>query len=943
MWSTSLPPSDTFVEDLAPFEDEDSKTGIDADDTWGACCPKELALLLVTGPKLPKLIKLGSAGQKTDDCFHFLLSRALSSVKNRTILHKVHSLIVISGQHQSTFFCGKLISEYSEFKDPVSSLSIFRINSPTYNVYLWNTIIRAMTHNGLFSKALDFYTQMRKLNVKPDNYTFPSIISSCGNLLDLKMAEIVHDDVLGMGFGSDLYICNALINMYARMKKLGSAREVFDKMPHRDVVSWNSLISGYSANGYWEEAVEAFREGRLLGVVADTFTVSSVLPACGGLMEVEQGQIVHGLVEKNGIKGDMTVSNGLLSMYFKFERLLDCQRIFDEMIVRDTVTWNIIIYGFSRSGLHQESINLFREMVCEYQPDLLTITSVLQACGHLGDLRFGRYVHDFIFKHRYECDTTASNIIINMYAKCGDLAAARQVFDNMKNWDLVSWNSMISGYVENGFNKEAVDLFKIMRIDLQPDSVTFVTLLSTCTKLMDMNFARELHSDIIKRGYDSTLIVGNALLDVYAKCGKMEHSLWQFEIMNTRDIVTWNTIIAACGHNEESYVGLKMLSRMRMEGIMPDVATILGSLPLCSLLAAKRQGKELHGSIIRLSFESHVPVGNALIEMYSKTGSLKNAISVFEHMRIKDVVTWTTMISAYGMYGEGMKALRSFQEMKEKGTIPDHIVFVAVIYACSHSCLVQEGRSFFNQMRKEYNIEPRIEHYACMVDLLSRSGLLAEAEDFILSMPLQPDASMWGALLSACRASGDTKTAERVVERLVKLNSDDPGYNVLASNVYANLGKWDQVRTIRKSLKARGLKKGPGCSWIEIRNRVFIFGTGDRSFQQYKQVNELIRDLNNAMDMEGYVADLKFVLHDVGEDEKINFLCGHSERLAIAFGLLNTKEGSPLQVMKNLRVCGDCHTWTKYVSKIVQREILVRDANRFHLFKDGTCSCRDYW
>ncbi|XP_060217885.1 pentatricopeptide repeat-containing protein At3g03580 [Lycium barbarum] len=890
-----------------------------------------------------KSIKLGNVCQRTEYYFHFLILKALSSVNKPIDLHKVHSLIIVSGQHQSTFFSGKLISKYSQFKDPVSSLTIFRVNSPTNNVYLWNTIIRAMTHNGLFTKALDFYTQMRKLNVKPDNYTFPSIINSCGNLLDLEMGKIVYNDVLEMGFGSDLYICNALIDMYARMNELGNAREVFDKMPQRDVVSWNSLISGYSVNGYWEEALEAFREGRLSGVASDAFTISSVLPSCGGLMEVVPGQIVHCLVEKSGIKGDMNVSNGILSMYFKFERLLDCQKIFDEMIVRDIVTWNIIICGFSHSGLYQESIKLFREMVYEYEPDLLTITSVLQACGHMGDLRFGRYVHDYILENRYECDTTACNIIINMYAKCGDLAAARQVFDNMRRWDLVSWNSMISGYVENGFNKEAVDLFKIMRIDLQPDSISFVTLLSTCTKLMDVDFARELHCDIIKTGYDSTLIVGNALLDVYAKCGKMEHSVWQFEIMNTRDIVTWNTIIAACCHYEESYVGLKMLSRMRMEGIMPDVATILGLLPLCSLLAAKRQGKELHGFIIRLSYESHVPVGNALIEMYSKTGSLKNAILVFGHMRIKDVVTWTAMISAYGMYGEGKKALRSFQQMKEMGTVPDHIVFVAVIYACSHSGLVKDGRTCFNQMGEEYNIEPRIEHYACMVDLFSRSGLLAEAEDFILSMPLQPDASIWGSLLSACRASGDTETAERVVERLVELNPDDPGYNVLASNVYATLGKWDQVRTIRKSLKTRGLRKDPGCSWIEICNRVFIFGTGDRSFQQFKQVSELIEDLNRTMDKEGYVADLKFVLHDVGEDEKINLLHGHSERLAIAFGLLNTKEGSPLQVMKNLRVCGDCHTWTKYVSKIVQREILVRDANRFHLFKDGTCSCRDRW
>ncbi|KAA8520335.1 hypothetical protein F0562_014591 [Nyssa sinensis] len=888
-------------------------------------------------------VKLCTLSRRSQELLYVSISKKLSSATDSRELHKIHSLIITLGFDQSVFFSGKLISKYAKFRDPLASLSVFRRVSPTNNIYQWNSIIRALTHNGLFSEALDFYSQMRKLKLRPDTHTFPSIINACAGLSDLEKGRLVHDHVSEMGFDSDLYIGNALIDMYARFNDLNRAFSVFDEMPHRDVVSWNSMISGYSSNGYWEEAIETYNYSRMAGIVPDSFTVSSVLPACGGLVAVGEGQIVHGLVERIGIKTDVIVSNGLLSMYLKFDRLIDCQIIFDEMVTKDTVTWNTVICGYSQSGLFEESIKLFLEMVHKLEPDLFTITSVLRACGHLRDFKLGKYVHDYMMEKGYECNTTAGNILIDMYAKCSNLWASQEVFEGMKCRDLVSWNSLINGYIQNGCYEEAMKLFNMMKMDLRPDFVTYVMLLSMFTQLVNVDHAKELHCEITKMGLDSSLVVGNTLVDMYAKCGKMEDSLKQFESMKDRDIVTWNTIIAAFVHSKDCKLGFRMINRMRIEGMVPDVATMLGTLPMCSLLAAKRQGREIHGCILKLGFESHVPIGNALIEMYSKCGSLENSILVFEHMKTRDVVTWTALIFAYGMYGEGKRALRAFKEMEATGVVPDNIAFVAIIFACSHSGLVEEGRACFDRMKKDYYIEPRMEHYACVVDLLSRSGLLTEAEEFIISMPLKPDASVWGALLSACRASGDIIIAERVSKHIIGLNSDDTGYYVLVSNVYAALGKWDQVRTIRKSLKARGLKKDPGCSWVEIRNRVYVFGTGDSFFEQYEEVNNLLEILAGIMAKEGYVADLEFVLHDVEVDEKRDMLCGHSERLAIAFGLLNTKPGTPLQVMKNLRVCGDCHTVTKYISKITQRELLVRDANRFHLFKDGTCSCGDHW
>ncbi|KAI5660627.1 hypothetical protein M9H77_19950 [Catharanthus roseus] len=886
--------------------------------------------------------KLYSPGRRSQDLVFDLISKLLHSATTPRELQKVHSRIIVFGLQQSVYFSGNLISKYSRFKYPFTATSIFGQKSAS-NTFLWNTIIRAMTHNGLFSRALEFYNQMRELNIKPDNHTFPSVINSCANLLDKEMGELIHHDVLDMGFGSDLYICNAFIDMYSRWGELDRAKNLFDGMPKRDLVSWNSLISGYSSNGYFCEALETFLQLRMDGIVPDIYTVSGVLQACGGFMEVDEGKIVHGLIEKIGIKRDVIVTNGLLSMYFKFESLMDCEILFNEMEVRDIVSWNIMICGYSQLSLFRESIRLFLQMVRYFEPDLLTITSVLCACGHVGDLDLGRYVHNYMVKCGYTCDITSYNIIINMYTKCGDLLSSRVVFDSMNCRDLVSWNSMINAYVENGFHMEAVKLFETMKLHLNPDYVTYVVVLSLGIQLRNLHYTMQVHCDMIKQGFDSTTIVGNALVDVYAKCGKMEDCMKHFKNMEVRDTVTWNTIITACGQSEDCSLGLRMLSQMKNEGMALEVATILSSLPLCSYLGAKRQGKEMHCCIFRLGFESDLTIGNALIEMYSKSGSLRNSVRVFKLMKTKDVISWTALISAYGMYGEGKEALRAFKEMKEMGVVPDHIVFVSVLYACSHSGLVQEGWACFNQMKKDYDIEPRFEHYACMVDLLSRSGLLVEAEEFIHSMPLQPDASIWGALLSACRARGAVNIAERVSEHLLQLNPDDPGYHVLTSNFYASLGKWDQVRMIRKSLRARGLKKQPGCSWLEIQNKVYVFGVGERFFEQYKEVYELLEILDELMAKEGYVADLRFALHDVEEDDKLDMLCGHSERLAIAFGLLNTKPGSPLQIMKNLRVCGDCHTATKYISKIVRREIVVRDANRFHIFKDGMCSCGDYW
>ena len=758
------------------------------------------------------------------------------------------------------------------------------------------------------------------------------------------MGDSVYNKIIELGFESDLYVGNAVVDMYSRMGFLSRAREVFDEMPVRDLVSWNSLISGFSSHGYYKEAVELYRELRRSSwIVPDSFTVTSVLYAFGNLLAVKEGEELHGFVVKSGVSSVTVVNNGLLSMYLKLRRVTDARRVFDEMVVRDSVSYNTIICGCFNLEMYEESVRLFLENLEQFKADILTASSILRACGHLRDLSLAKYIREYMMRGGFVVGATVGNILIDVYAKCGDVIAARDVFKGMECKDTVSWNSLISGYIQSGDLLEGVKLFKMM--DEQADHVTYLMLLSVSTRLEDLKLGRGLHCNVTKSGFYSDVSVSNALIDMYAKCGEAGDSLRIFDSMETRDTVTWNMVISACVRSGDFATGLQVTTQMRNSGVVPDMATFLVTLPMCASLAGKRLGKEIHCCLLRFGYESELRIGNALIEMYSKCGCLKSSLKVFEHMNRRDVVTWTGMIYAYGMYGEGEKALAAFADMeKEAGCVPDNVAFIAIIYACSHSGLVEEGLACFEKMKTRYKIEPAMEHYACVVDLLSRSQKISKAEEFIQAMPVKPDASVWASLLRACRTSGDMETAERVSKKIVELNPDDPGYSILASNAYAALRKWDKVCLIRKSLKDKERKKNPGYSWIEVSKKVHLFRAGDVSAPQFEAIHESLEMLYSLMAREGYVPDPREVSQNVEEEEeKRRLVCGHSERLAIAFGLLNTEPGTPLQVMKNLRVCGDCHEVTKLISKIVGREILVRDANRFHLFKDGACSCNDRW
>eukprot|EP01018_Ginkgo_biloba_P030840 Gb_14956 [translate_table: standard] len=699
----------------------------------------------------------------------------------------------------------------------------------------------------------------------------------------------------------------------------------------------NSRIHSLCMEGRLKEALAIlhFRHPRGIPVEFDAY--DSLLQACTNMKALTEGKQVHEYMVADGLDQNVYLATKLVSMYAMCENIVGARIVFDKISEKNAILWNTMIRGYAWNGPFEEAFTLYYQMqrVCT-QADKFTFPFVLKACASLSALQVGKEIHCHIIRNGFESDVYVGNALIDMYAKCGSLEIARQLFDKMSTRDAVSWNAMIAGYAQNGHGNEALTLFQQMQLtNVKPNRATIVSVLPACAQVAALQQGKNIHDYIIQNGFESHDSVVTALIYMYAKCGSIEIACQLFYELSKRDVVSWNAMIAAYTQNGYANEALEFFSRMQLEDVKPNQVTIMSVLPACASLAALQQGKEIHGYIIRNGFETQVSVVNAVIVMYAKCGNIYIARLVFDTMPKRDLVSWNSMIAGYGMHGHGDDAIAVFLRMQQTNIKPDPITFTGLLSACSHAGLVDEGLQYFHCMSQDYCIIPRVEHYSCMVDLLGRAGRLDEARDFIKNMSLQPNAGVWGALLSACRIHKNIELGEHAAECLLELEPYNAGNYVLLSNIYAAAGRWNDVSTVRKRLRDKGLKKSPGRSWIKIKNKVHAFVVADRSHPQSEKIYAMLETLAGKMKEAGYVPDTSFVLHDVEEEEKENILGSHSEKLAIAFGLINTKPGTAIQITKNLRVCGDCHNATKFISKVVCREIIVRDTNRFHHFKDG--------
>uniref|UniRef100_A0A0A9D8K0 DYW domain-containing protein n=1 Tax=Arundo donax TaxID=35708 RepID=A0A0A9D8K0_ARUDO len=536
------------------------------------------------------------------------------------------------------------------------------------------------------------------------------------------------------------------------------------------------------------------------------------------------------------------------------------------------------------------------------------------------------------------------NILIGGYIKNGDLGTARELFDEMPARNVATWNAMVAGLTNSGHNEDSLRFFLAMRREgMQPDEFGLGSVLRCCAGLRDSVSGRQGHAYVVRSGLDRDMCVGSSLAHMYMRCGFLEEGEAVLRALPSLNIVSCNTIIAGRTQNGDSEGALEYFSMMRGAGVEANAVTFVSAISSCSDLAALAQGQQVHAQAIKAGVDKIVPVMTSLVHMYSRCGCLGDSERVCFAYDGSDLVLCSAMISAYGFHGHGQKAVDLFKKMMNEGVEPNEVTFLTLLYACSHSGLKDEGMECFELMTKTYGLQPSVKHYTCIVDLLGRSGCLNEAEALILSMPLRPDGIIWKTLLSACKIQKNFDMAERIAERVIELDPHDSASYVLLSNIRATSRRWDSVSEVRKTMRKQNVRKEPGVSWVELKGQVHQFCTGDKSHPRQGEIDECLEEVIGKIRECGYAPDMTMVLHDMEDEEKEDSLAHHSEKLAIAFALLSLPEGVPIRVMKNLRVCDDCHVAIKLMSKVIGREIVVRDVSRFHHFRDGECSCGDYW
>ncbi|XP_022138268.1 pentatricopeptide repeat-containing protein At3g22690 [Momordica charantia] len=783
-------------------------------------------------------------------------------IRKQSAVTKLISACVEMGTWESMDYARKAFNIFEE--DGEENVTLF----------MYNSLIRGCSAAGLCDEAVSLYIQMKGAGFLPDNFTFPFVLSACAKAAAFLQGVQLHGALMKIGLEGDMFVANSLIHLYGEAGEVSFARKVFDGMLERNVVSWTSLICGYGRTDSSREAVALFFQMIEAGVGPNSVTMVCVISACAKLKDVELAKRIHAYIEESEMELNTQMVNALVDMYMKYGEIGAAKRLYNGCVDKNLVLCNTIMSNFARHGMPNEVlailVGMFRE---DLRPDRVSLLSTISACGQMGDYLLGKCCHNYALRHGYEAWDNICNAMIDMYMKFGKQELACRVFDGMSNKTIISWNSLLAGYIKN----------------------------------RDVGSAREI-----------------------------------FNEMPGKDIVSWNTMVNALVQESMFKEAIELFREMQTKEMEADRVTMVEVASACGYLGALDLAKWIYAYIVKNNIYCDMLLETALVDMFARCGDSRSAMEVFDNMNIKDVYAWTAAIGAMTVDGNGERAIELYNEMLRQGIKPDQVVFVNILTACSHGGFVEQGQYIFESM-KQHGISPQIVHYGCMVDLLGRKGKLEEALDIIKSMPMKPNGIIWGSLLAACRTHKNLDMATFAAERLAEVAPERTGIHVLLSNIYASAGKWADVANVRLQLRDKGVQKTPGSSLIEVDGVIHEFTSGDRSHPENYDIDMMLEEVTCRLGDAGYVPDLTNVLLDVNEQEKQYLLNRHSEKLAMAYGLISTEKHVRIRVMKNLRMCSDCHAFAKYISEVYGREITVRDNNRFHFFRHGSCSCGDYW
>lgn len=775
--------------------------------------------------------------------FSNLLPRIeIETLKN---LKQFHAQIVRRSLHGENYWHTFLLGHCARLHAPLyyTNRLFHTISNP--NQYAFTVMLKFYSQLGHHHSAALLFVGMLQLGVRPDAFVFPPLMKS-SSPTGLIAVDIVHGIVVKVGCGADRYVRNSVIDGYARQGEIATARRVFDGISQKVVSDWNAMISAYWRCGDEDNATDIFASMSDRNIVTWT---------------------------------------AMITGYMRYNLLRKARSMFDQMPERNVISWNALLSGYVQNGEAETALELFGQMADSgVSPDETTWVTVISACSSNSDPNLAETVTKPLHAGNLNCFVKTA--LVDMYSKCGNLEKARQIFDEMNNRNVVTWNAMISGYARAS--------------DVQ-----------TAKKLFD-------------RTPRKNVITWNSMISCYVQNGLWESAISLFKVMVD---------------NKSSSNG--------DDDLKPDDVTMVSVISACGHLGALETGNWVKMRFLdkyKNQIKLTTSLSNSLVFMFSRCGKMDSAKKVFNEMSTRDIFSYNSLINGFATHGHAVEALALLSQMNREGVKPDRITFIGILTACSHSGLLDEGRKIFAGIKT-----PSVDHYACMIDLLGRASRLNEAKKMIDDMPMKAHAGVYGSLLNASRVHRRVDLGEFAAHKLFVLEPENSGNYVLLANIYASANRWEDVERIRAMMREKGISKTTGCSWVEFDGKRVRFIAGDRSNEHSDSIYQMLNIVGRKMrENLGYIADKSCVLRDVEEEEKEEMIGAHSEKLAVAFKLLMTRTtekevGTVIRVVKNLRICPDCHVFMKMVSKLECREIVVRDNNRFHCFKDGHCSCKDYW
>ncbi|KAH7438147.1 hypothetical protein KP509_04G002600 [Ceratopteris richardii] len=738
---------------------------------------------LIIGSVRSKLAKQAVTLYETYKCtfsrpsvFTFVaILKACADLENAKLGSRVHDRIVENGLLEKNVFLGNaLIHMYvkcgvlSKAKEAFDTL-------PKRDVISWTALITGYVEHEQGEKAIHCYDQMHREGVSPNSVTFVSILKACSKVGLIEQGQKIHSEIARRGgLDADIAISSALVDMYAKVGATEKAQEIFDNLQARNVVVWTALIGGFAKDGSAEKALAFYEQMQLEGVSPNSVTYLCCLKACGIIGEIDKGKEIHDeLILKKILKTDVNVGNALVDMYSKCGCLLEAQHVFDNLPLRNMITWNSLITGYADFDYADEVLSCYHEMCCQGMiPDEITFVCTLRSCGKLEALEQGREIHAEIARRGLEQSNQALCVgLVDMYAKCGSLLKAHELFDKLQERDMVAWTALITGYTKYDYGEEALRCFEQMQLEgYSSDSVTLLCSLKACGRAGAVEQAGSLHAEIARQGLlDHDQNIGNALVDMYAKLGLLSKAQEVFDKLPYHDVVSWTALIAGYAKDGQGKKALKCYDEMQLDGFSPDPATYVCILNACASIGAIEQGKEVHVQLGRNGLlEKDLNIGNALIDMYAKCGLMEKAREVFGNLDVRDVVSWTALIAGYAKLGKSVDVFSMFERMITEGERPDLVTFTSIMSACSHTGLVDSGQAWFEAMSKEYGLNATAQQVFSMVDLLSRAGYLDQAIKMVKNMKSDTDCVLWHSLLNACQKWGNVEIARKAFKQAMQ-------------------------------------------------------------------------------------------------------------------------------------------------------------------------------